>query len=309
MINRFYLENYLSFEKIDLEFDKGLVVFTGPSGAGKSVLMSSILSLFGTTDNNAKLSEIVLEDLNIVDENYGIEENDEIIIKQTTGIKTRYLLNNQTVSKKNLKIFTSNFSKHLHLKDTSDFDSKKIVKFLDFLTTLNNKKYQTVLDEFNTKYSEYHILNKRLNKILEDEKELDDLIENTKFEIGKITKIDPKIDEYDELKELKSNLTKKDKFDDAFTAPVHGFGTAKNYYQKSSARQYLKGISKPTLAIQAVDDPFMTVDVIPDETELGDGLTLEVCEHGGHVGFVRGSIFRPKYWLPERVCEFLTEYL
>ena len=62
MINRFYLENYLSFEKIDLEFEKGLVVFTGPSGAGKSVLMSSILSLFGTSDNNAKLSEIVLED-------------------------------------------------------------------------------------------------------------------------------------------------------------------------------------------------------------------------------------------------------
>jgi DNA repair protein RecN (Recombination protein N) len=217
LINRFYLEDYLSFEKIDLEFDKGLVVFTGPSGAGKSVLMSSILSLFGTTDNNAKLSEIVLEDLNILDENYGIEKNDEIIIKQTTGIKTRYLLNNQTISKKNLKIFTSNFSKHLHLKDTSDFDSKKIVKFLDFLTCLNDKKYKTILDEFNTKYSEYNVLNKRLNKILEDEKELDDLIEYTKFEIGKITKIDPKIDEYDELKELKSNLTKKDKFDDAFT--------------------------------------------------------------------------------------------
>ena len=216
MINRFYLENYLSFDKIDLEFDKGLVVFTGPSGAGKSVLMSSILSLFGTTDNNAKLSEIVLEDLNIVDDNYGIEKDDEIIIKQTTGIKTRYLLNNQTISKKNLKVFTSNFSKHLHLKDTSDFDSKKIVKFLDFLTSLNDKKYQIILDEFNTKYEDYHSLNKRLNKILEDEKELDDLIEYTKFEIAKITKINPKVDEYDELKELKSNLSKKDKFDDIF---------------------------------------------------------------------------------------------
>ena len=216
MINRFYLENYLSFEKIDLEFDKGLVVFTGPSGAGKSVLMSSILSLFGTTDSNARLSEIVLEDLNIEDENYGIENDDEIIIKQNTATKTRYLLNNQTISKKNLKVFTSSFSKHMHLKDTSDFDSRKIIKFLDYLTTLKNKNYQNILDEFSSKYDEYKVLKDRLHKISQDEKELDDLIEYTKFEIDKITIIDPKLDEYDELKELKTNLSKKDKFDDIF---------------------------------------------------------------------------------------------
>jgi len=216
LINRFYLENYLSFEKIDLEFDKGLVVFTGPSGAGKSVLMSSILSLFGTSDNNAKLSEIVLEDLNIEDENYSIEKDDEIIIKQNTATKTRYLLNNQTISKKNLKIFTSNFSKHLHLKDTSDFDSKKIVDFLDFLTTLKDKSFKNLLCSFQEKHEEYKKLNTRLSKILKDEKELDDLIEYTKFEIEKIKKIDPKVDEYDDLKELKSNLSKKDKFDDIF---------------------------------------------------------------------------------------------
>ena len=216
MINRFYLENYLSFEKIDLEFDKGLTVFTGPSGAGKSVLMSSILSLFGTTDSNARLSEIVLEDLNIEDENYGIEKDDEIIIKQNTATKTRYLLNNQTISKKNLKVFTSSFSKHMHLKDISDFDSKKIIKFLDFLTTLKNKEYHKILNDFSTKFDEYKVLNDRLTKISQDEKELDDLIEYTKFEIDKISKIDPKLEEYDELKELKSNLSKKDKFDDIF---------------------------------------------------------------------------------------------
>jgi len=214
LISRFYLEDYLSFEKIDLEFKKGLVVFTGPSGAGKSVLMSSILALFGTTDSTAKLSEVLLEDLNIEDVNYSIEKDDEIVIKQATAVKTRYLLNNQTISKKNLKTFTANFSKHLHLKDTTDFDSKKIVSFLDFLTSLKNENYKVVFDTFTSKYKEYKILNEKLNKILEDEKELDDLIEYTKFEIDKITKIDPKLEEYEELKELKTNLSKKDKFDD-----------------------------------------------------------------------------------------------
>jgi len=98
-------------------------------------------------------------------------------------------------------------------------------------------------------------------------------------------------------------------FDDAFTAPIHGYGNAQNYYQQCSARQYLNQIERPTLAIQAKDDPFMTVDVIPDAAELGSGLTLEVSEHGGHVGFVTGSLFRPRYWLPERITEYLSEYL
>jgi DNA repair protein RecN (Recombination protein N) len=213
LISRFYLENYLSFEKIDLEFKKGLVVFTGPSGAGKSVLMSSILALFGSTDTNASLSEVLLEDLNVEDENYCIEKDDDIVIKQATSTKTRYLLNNQTISKKNLKQFTSGFAKHLHLKNTTDFDSKKIIEFLDFLTIQKDKNFENIIVEFKSKYKEYKELKTKLEKILEDEKELDYLIEFTKHEIDKIAKIDPKLDEYEELKELKVNLSKKDKFD------------------------------------------------------------------------------------------------
>lgn len=213
MISRFYLENYLSFEKVDLEFEKGLVVFTGPSGAGKSVLMSSILALFGSTDTNASLSEVLLEDLNLEDENYCIEKDDDIVIKQTTSSKTRYLLNNQTISKKNLKQFTSGFAKHLHLKNTTDFDSKKIIEFLDFLTLAEDNSFGNILNKFKQKFKEYKELKTKLEKILEDEKELDYLIEFTKHEIDKIAKIDPKLDEYEELKELKINLSKKDKFD------------------------------------------------------------------------------------------------
>ena len=98
-------------------------------------------------------------------------------------------------------------------------------------------------------------------------------------------------------------------FDDAFTGPIHGFGTAENYYRINSARQYIKNITKPTLVLQTIDDPFMTVDVIPKESELGGGVTLEVSRFGGHVGFVKGSIFKPEYWLPERICEYLSCYL
>ena len=211
MISRFYLEDYLSFKQIDVEFEKGLVVFTGPSGAGKSVLMNSILSLFVSTDAKAKLSEVVLEDLSIVNENYSIAKKDDIVIKQTTSSKTRYLLNNQSISKKNLKEFASTFCSYLHLKDISDFESTKIINFLNILCKQKDAKYAKLLDSFHIKFAKFNMEQKRLNKILSDEKDLEDLIEFAKFEIEKISNINPKVKEYEELKEIKTNLSKKDK--------------------------------------------------------------------------------------------------
>ena len=99
-------------------------------------------------------------------------------------------------------------------------------------------------------------------------------------------------------------------FDDHVTAPLHGFRDAAHYYAESSSRQYLRYIAVPTLLIQARDDPFMTPDVIPEAAELSAHVTLDVQLHGGHVGFVAGAWpWRPRYWLEERVPEFLRTYL
>jgi len=96
-------------------------------------------------------------------------------------------------------------------------------------------------------------------------------------------------------------------FDDKVTAPLHGFSSAMEYYAKSSSRQYLNKISIPTLVIQAEDDPFMSPNVIPDEGELSDAVTLEIAARGGHVGFISGGTpIRPQYWLEDRIIEFLS---
>ena len=237
MISRFYLENYLSFNKVDLKFEKGLIVFTGPSGSGKSILMSAILALFGNTDSKASLSEVTLENLSVKDENFAIENNDDIIIKQITQNKTRYLINNQTISKKNLQEFSSKFSSYLHLKDTSDFNSDKIISFLDFLSAKNDKSYKKLLLTYQDTYKEYVEINKKLQKILSDEKELDDLIEFAKFEIDKIKRVDPKPDEYDELKLIKTNLSKKDKIKKTLDESEFFLS---NSHKISSALQYLE---------------------------------------------------------------------
>ena len=96
-------------------------------------------------------------------------------------------------------------------------------------------------------------------------------------------------------------------FDNTYTGPIHGFSSAQNYYQESSAKQYLFAITTPTLIIHALDDPFMTPQILPNKNEISSRVRLEVSTHGGHVGFIGGSIFRPHYWLEERIIRYLKE--
>lgn len=99
-------------------------------------------------------------------------------------------------------------------------------------------------------------------------------------------------------------------FDDAVTAPLHGFNGMQDYYDRCSSVRFLRDISVPTLIINALDDPFMTPDVIPAEDELSAHVRLEVSDSGGHVGFVEGGTpWRPKFYLPRRVVQFLKEQL
>ncbi|SFV75880.1 Hydrolase, alpha/beta fold family functionally coupled to Phosphoribulokinase [hydrothermal vent metagenome] len=96
-------------------------------------------------------------------------------------------------------------------------------------------------------------------------------------------------------------------FDEAYTAPIHHFQSAKEYYQKSSAKPYLKDIAISTLLIHSLDDPFMTPKILPKKEEINDNITLEVYPYGGHVGFVSGTIFRPNYWLEKRIISFFIK--
>jgi len=99
-------------------------------------------------------------------------------------------------------------------------------------------------------------------------------------------------------------------FDEHITAPLHGFQGATHYYGVASCRQYLAGISRPTLIVHALDDPFMTVETAPTMAEVSASTTLELHRHGGHVGFVAGRWpWCTRYWLDERIPAFLAPYL
>ncbi|MEW8561917.1 MAG: hydrolase [Candidatus Thiodiazotropha sp.] len=95
-------------------------------------------------------------------------------------------------------------------------------------------------------------------------------------------------------------------FDDRITSVQNGFRDAEDYYNRCSCAQYLQYITTPTLILHAQDDPFMQPDDVPGLQELGPGVSLELSNRGGHVGFVQGSLpWRPVYWLDYRIPAFL----
>lgn len=95
-------------------------------------------------------------------------------------------------------------------------------------------------------------------------------------------------------------------FDDAVTAPLHGFDGMQEYYDKCSSIGFLDKIERPTLIINSLDDPFMLPEVIPDDDQVSEHVKIEVSKYGGHVGFVEGGTpWQPRYYLPGRIIRFL----
>ena len=96
------------------------------------------------------------------------------------------------------------------------------------------------------------------------------------------------------------------RFDDELTAPLHGFAGVDDYYARCGARRFLGGIRRPTHILVARDDPFFTEAILPEAHELASETTLEIAEHGGHVGFLgTGKRGRPYRWLDDRVGDVL----
>lgn len=96
-------------------------------------------------------------------------------------------------------------------------------------------------------------------------------------------------------------------FDRAVTAPLYGYDSLEEYYHDVSVRPMLKHVKHPLLIIHAMDDPFIPPETVPADSELAEKTILEISPSGGHVGFIAGGFARPKYWLQDRIHQFLRE--
>ncbi|MDY0124461.1 AAA family ATPase [Sulfurimonas sp.] len=216
MIERFYLKEYLSFKEVELDLKSGLVVFTGPSGSGKSILMSSILSSFGSGTCDASLCEATVSWELDTDE-HGIENDDVYIFKQIKKEKSRYFINNQSLPKKAMSSLSANYLRHLSLRDFSDFENENLLLILDGRISKQNPNIDLIKDEYKEAFLEHRRVKKELLLIEDEQKRVTELKEFAAFEIKKIEDVNPKVSEDEELLEIKKELSKKEKALEAIT--------------------------------------------------------------------------------------------
>jgi predicted alpha/beta-fold hydrolase len=112
---------------------------------------------------------------------------------------------------------------------------------------------------------------------------------------------DVSIDNYHQIKNFQQ-------FDDRYTAPIHGFDSAADYWARSSCKPVLKDIRIPALLVNALNDPFLPEACFPyEDAQKSEWLSLEVPRSGGHVGFIELNN-RQAYWMERRVVAFVLKH-
>lgn len=124
---------------------------------------------------------------------------------------------------------------------------------------------------------------------------------------AKVRGLAPLIADKVDLSQLDKTATFFD-FDDRYTAPLHGFAGAEEYYSTQSSKNFIPDIRVPTLLLRAQDDPFFDPDDIPyDAVDINPVLYGGFPAHGGHVGFIEGALPNQyTYWAERQAARFLA---
>ena len=94
-------------------------------------------------------------------------------------------------------------------------------------------------------------------------------------------------------------------FDHVFTAPLHGFKSADDYWRRASAKPLMHAIRIPALALNARNDPFVPASSLPQAQDVSPTVTLWQPPQGGHVGFPQGAWPSHILGLPQAVGHWL----
>ncbi|HEX5855856.1 MAG TPA: alpha/beta hydrolase, partial [Thermoanaerobaculia bacterium] len=99
-------------------------------------------------------------------------------------------------------------------------------------------------------------------------------------------------------------------FDDAANAPLHGFAGADDYYARASSLSYLQAVCAPLLCVSAEDDPFLPPEALQRARAIASpAVEFVTPPRGGHIGFVAGAPWRPRFWGEERAIAHFARHL
>lgn len=97
-------------------------------------------------------------------------------------------------------------------------------------------------------------------------------------------------------------------FDEAYSAPLHGYPSAAAFYEDASAKNFMAEICVPTLLVNTINDPIIPRPCTPVELcQKHPRIYLEQPTLGGHVGFMwRGKSYA---WSEHRAYQFVEAEL
>jgi len=96
-------------------------------------------------------------------------------------------------------------------------------------------------------------------------------------------------------------------FDNEYTAPLHGFRNTEDYWDKASAKPWLRAVRIPYLVLNARNDPFVPALSLPQPQDVSPRVELEQPAQGGHIGFARGPWPGRIDFIAERLHRFFTQ--
>ena len=118
--------------------------------------------------------------------------------------------------------------------------------------------------------------------------------------LGEKSKMFPDIFKAEDVANVKTMYD----FDNYYTARVHGFDNAMDYWTQCSAKPYLGGVRIPLLLLNAKNDPFFAAWALPKPNEVSSTVRLDFPTDGGHIGFPAGKRPGNILYLPERVMRY-----
>ena len=222
MITKLSIESSPIFGNLELRFREGFCVFSGASGSGKSVLMESLLSCFGLREPNAPnietdllLSPAFLEQLGL--------EGELLNIKIVKKDKTRYFVNFAPIAKKTLSDLLGQHIKHIHSRGGDELDLCSLVSLLDSYCEKSHPTHKETLQNLSAEFGALKEAKSALKDLELKESHTAQLKEIAEFEINKISSLNPKEGEYENLLALKKTLSHKEKIKEAIAKAQEAF--------------------------------------------------------------------------------------
>lgn len=214
MLLRLSVQNFAVLENIELDFSRGMTVFTGESGAGKSKIIEAISYLEGrrasADDIRYGSSGAVIEgvfDFPVNDKlrsmlnSLGIVEDELYIVRREVMASSKSLIkiNNQMVTLNNLKqIMELVLSIHSQSSQAAVLQKSEQIEYLDRYIGLGQ---ESIFTEYQKHYEAYQSVKKRIEELEYKDRNRLTQLELLKMQHTEISALELKEDEEEELEQ------------------------------------------------------------------------------------------------------------